>query len=33
MDGLIGFIIGFFLGGLAGMMLTALVVMGRDDYD
>lgn len=33
MDGIIIFIIGFLFGGFAGMVLTALIVVGRDDYD
>jgi len=33
MDGVIIFIIGFLAGGFAGMVLTAMVVVGRDDYE
>ena len=31
MDGIIIFVIGFLSGGFAGMVLTALVVIGRDE--
>jgi len=31
MDGILIFVIGFMIGGVSGMLLTALIVVGGDD--